>query len=110
MGEALALREVEEGPAAVATVFVAGDGEEPGAEIGVLGEIGRVAGGGEPGVLEEIFGELAAPGEAEKKAEDPRLIEGIHVVERRRLTPTEPGDQRCVFRSHGRSNARSWRP
>ena len=50
----------------------------------------------DPGLLKEILGLVASPREAEEKAEDALVVEGIEPIERAALLGPELGDQRRI--------------
>ena len=84
---------VEQEEAAVAAKLVAGDGEQPGGEVGVFGEAEGVAGELEEGLLEQIVGEVAAAGEAEEEAMDAITVLGVGAIEGGGIAAAQSRDQ-----------------
>lgn len=89
-------RQIEHRPPTPAHVRVARDGEEPSGEIGVLVETRRVAREPEPHLLEEIVGDVGAPGEPAKEGEDARAVLFEHGIEGAPIATTQSVDERTI--------------
>src|SRR5579859_5110502 len=76
----------------MAQVLVAGDGVEPGAQIGGLGEAAGVLRHSEPGLLEEVLGQVLAPAQPEEERVDAHVVARIRPVEGGSLATAQAGD------------------
>ena len=66
-GALLGAQELGQRPAPVAGVQVARDREQPRAQAGVVAQPVGVAGQPQPGLLQEVLGQVAAPGQAQQE-------------------------------------------
>ena len=76
---------------------VAGDGEEPGVEAGLAVVLGAAEQDAHPGLLKEVFGDLALAGEEEQVAQEAMLVELDEAVEESGVVALEAAGDGEVF-------------
>ena len=89
--------QVHHQPAHVAAVQVARHGEQPGPEPRIVGEVGRVPGQAQPGLLQQILGQLPLLGQPRQEGKEPWPVQLVDPVERRGVPAPEPLHQRLFL-------------
>lgn len=87
--------EVDEQPASMAASGVGGDGEEPAADIGVIGQCHGVFREPQPRLLKQLFSNVTTACEACEKAEESRAVVRIDRIEDRGISAFEPSHPRA---------------
>ncbi len=85
---------------------MAGDGEEPGRQAAVVGQVPAVTGEAQPGFFQEILRDIAPPAQTDQKTEEARAELLVYRLECSRVTGLETGDQlKLGFSIHNLYNA-----